>query len=214
MIPKLISFYTGDPYYASKASELKNRCYSLGIEVEISEVRNQGDYWKNTLYKPVFIYKNLIEKKEDLIWIDVDTEIVSKNSEMFNWTSDLYFASHTGEMDGIKASPIGFRFNDRTLSFVDEWKRCCELKISSGDVDFDHDVLKYDILPQFKGRVSLQIMKGNLEAKEFTNGVIINNGNSRVHGKAQQTRHVLRKNNSRSSLFECLKKEDFIYESK
>jgi hypothetical protein len=211
MIPKLISFYTGDPYYATKASELKNRCYSLGIEVEISEIGNQGDYWKNTLYKPVFIYKNLVEKKEDLIWIDVDTEIVSKNIEMFKWTADLYFASHTGEIDGIKASPIGFRFNDRTLKFVEEWKKSCESKISSGDVDFDHDILKYDILPQFKGGISLQIMKGNLEAKEFTNGNVINNGNSRVHGKSQQTRHVLRKNNFRRFPFECLKKEDFIH---
>lgn len=211
MTPQLISFYTGDQYYRNKASDLKSKCHSLGIDIEISEVNNLGGYWKNTLHKPVFIYQKMLEKRKDLIWIDVDTEIFSRHDSMFTWTSDLYFASHTGELDGIKASPIGFKFNEICLQFLETWKKSCENKISSGDVDFDHDVLKYDILPQFKGKISLQIMRGDLEAKEFTDGSIINNGNSRVHGKSQQTRDVLRKNITRDSVFNSLKKEDFIH---
>jgi len=213
MTPQLISFFTGDSYYSNKALELKNRCSSLGIDIEISEVKNLGEYWKNTLYKPIFIYDKLLEKKRDLIWIDVDTEIFSKHESMFNWTSDIYFASHTGGLDGIKASPIGFKFNESSLKFVKEWKKACESKIHSGDVDFDHDVLKYDILPQFRGFISLEIMSGTLEAKEFTDGRIINNRISRTHGKSQQTRRVLEKNNYRSAIFNSLKKEDFSNES-
>lgn len=211
MTPQLISFYTGDQYYRNKALDLKKRCHSLDIDIEISEVNNLCEYWKNTLHKPIFIYQKMLEKRKDLIWIDVDTEIFSRHDSMFTWESDLYFASHTGELDGIKASPIGFKFNEICLQFLETWKKSCENKISSGDVDFDHDVLKYDILPRFKGKISLQIMRGDLEAKEFTDGSIINNGNSRVHGKAQQTRDVLRKNISRDSVFNSLKKEDFIY---
>lgn len=210
MTPQLISFYTGDQYYKNKASELKGKCHSLGIDIEISEVNNLGGYWKNTLHKPIFIYQKMLEKRKDLIWIDVDTEIFSRHDSMFIWESDLYFASHTGELDGIKASPIGFKFNEICLQFLETWKKSCESKISSGDVDFDHDVLKYDILPQFKGKISLQIMSGDLEAKEFTDGSIINNGNSRVHGKSQQIKHVLIKNLTRAHVFNSLKKKDFI----
>lgn len=213
MTTQLISFYTGDQYYRNKALDLKKRCHSLDIDIEISEVNNLGEYWKNTLYKPIFIHQKMLEKKKDLIWIDVDTEILYKHDSMFVWESDLYFASHTGELDGIKASPIGFKFNEICLEFLEAWKKSCKTKISSGDIDFDHDVLKYEILHQFKEKISLDIIKGELEGRDFTEGKIINNGNSRVHGKSTQTQHVLRKNSTRMSLFNGLRKEDFIYGS-
>ena len=211
MMPQFISFYTGDVYYKKKAEQLRDKCESLNIDIEISEVKNRGSYWKNTLYKPLFIYQKLMEKKRDLIWIDADTDIRVRHDSIFNWKADLYFASHTGELDGIKASPIGFKFNDNSIKFLEEWKKACEAKILSNEIDFDHDVLKYEIIPNFKGIISLEIMKGDLEPKEFTDGSIINNGNSRVSGKFSETPFVLRKNTSRSDSFNSLKKEDFLY---
>jgi hypothetical protein len=211
MNPLFISFYSGDSYYENCSRSLLNNCKNLGIEIEIEKSGGYREYWKNTLHKPSFIYDKLKSLKRDLVWIDVDTNILSYHECFKKWDCDILFSSHTGDIEGIKASPLCIKYNDRTLDFIGNLKDLCDLKIKSNDIDLDHDVLKYEILPKFKGRIWIDVMNDKkLKASDFSDGVIINNGISRVKDKSIHMSEVIRKNSRRRSDFESLILKDFI----
>lgn len=200
--PLFISYYTGSEYYKNCSDNLKSLCDSLGISIEINEVQDSGEYWKNTLYKPTYILDKIKEKKADLIWIDVDTKIKKYTDCFKKWNSDLLFSSHTGDLQGIKASPIGFKYNERCLDFLDKWSKKCSEKISKNDLDMDHDVLKYEIIPDFSDKISLELMKDGYNFADFSDGDIIENGISRTRYKHRDIRIVMEKNKKRSYDFD------------
>ena len=74
----------------------------------------------------------------------------------------------------------------------------------------DHDVLKYEILPKFRSKISIDIMSDEkLKSSDFSDGSVIINGVSRVRDKAIYMREVIRKNARRESDFESLTLNDF-----
>lgn len=208
--PLFISYYTKNDYYQECSRNLKSMCDSLEIKIEINEINDLGFYWKNTLFKPGYILNKIKEKKSDLIWIDVDTKI-KKYSECFkNWNADLLFSSHTGDLQGIKASPIGFKYNDRCLNFLEEWSKKCSEKIEKNDIDMDHDVLKYEIISNFCGKISLELMKDVYDFKDFSDGEVIDNGISRGVSKHHEVKIVMNKNRKRSYDFDKTTIQKFI----
>jgi len=210
MNPIFISFYSGDSYYEKCSNNLHFMCKSLGIEIEIEKSGGYREYWKNTLHKPSFIYDKLITLRRDLIWIDVDTEISQYHDVFKKWDSDILFASHTGDLQGIKASPLCIKYNERSLMFLESLKDICLEKIISNDIDFDHDVLKYVLLPRFRGKIWIDVMKDkDFTSNDFSDGKIISNGISRVRDKHVYTRDVLRKNIKRSNEFDSPTLKDF-----
>ena len=146
MNPTLISYYTNDPYYRSCANNLRLSCEKLNIPIIIDNLEGLGSYWKNTLLKPSYILNKLKELKKDLIWIDVDTRINEYPDCFKIWECDILAASHTGDLHGIKASPIGIKYNDRSIDLITKWEKISRSKIESNDVDLDHDILKYELL--------------------------------------------------------------------
>lgn len=207
--PILISYYTGDPYYGLCSDNLKKSCEHLKIPIVIENIQNLGSYWENTLQKPSFILKKIEEFKKDVIWIDVDTKINQYPECFKKWDSDIILASHTGDLHGIKASPIGIKYNESSIKFLSEWKKLCDDCISNSEIDFDHDILKYNLLENFAGKISIDIMKDSLNHVDFTNGKIIDNGISRVPNKSSYMMKVLEKNKKRESNFYRLSLEDF-----
>ena len=202
--PLLISYYTGDGYYKKCSDDLKDMCDSLSIDIEIEKVKDLGNYWKNTLYKPVYILEKIKEKKRDIIWIDVDTRIKKYPDCFKKWNSDLLFSSHTGDLQGIKASPIGFKYNERCLEFLKNWGNKCKEKIDVLEIDMDHDVLKYETIPFFTKRISIEIMKDNYNFKDFSDGEVIDNGISNSYTKHIEVKTVMDKNKKRSVIFNSL----------
>jgi hypothetical protein len=73
----------------------------------------------------------------------------------------------------------------------------------------DHDILKYDILENLVGKISMDIMKDSLSHVDFTNGKIIDNGISRAPNKSSYMIKVLEKNKKRESGFYQLSLNDF-----
>jgi hypothetical protein len=199
-----ISYYTGNQYYRAASESLKKSCESLGLNIHMENVKDLGAYWKNTLYKPSYILDKILEFKKDVVWIDADTQLFSAPHDLREWKSDILFASHTGELSGIKASPLGFKNNSRSIEFLKDWSGTCLNKIKSGDVDFDHDVLKYEIMQKYVGKISAEILGSSGRYIDYTDGSIIMNGISRVPDKDIQTRIVINKNPSRSSEFRKL----------
>lgn len=208
--PIFISYFTGIDYYKKSADLLKKDLYNIGAPFDIIEIKDKGAYWKNTLYKPTFILEKMKQFKSDIIWIDADTKICEYHTGFKNWEKDILMSSHTGNLDGIKASPLGFKYNERNLNFIEKWKIQCDIKSNLNDIDLDHDVLKYETLPAFLDKITIEIIgDDNLIPSDFTDGKIIRNGISRVSGKNLEMRQVIDKNSTRSYLFDSLSLKDF-----
>jgi hypothetical protein len=202
--PVFVSFYAGDRFYRDGAVRLQRRCAALGIPILIERLDGAGEYWTNTLRKPPFILEKARELRTDLFWIDVDT-LLNEDHDCFKAVSgDLTFASHTGTLQGIKASPIGVKYNDASLQFLSCWSEVCLARLGRHDVDLDHDILKYEVMPHFCGRVSVRIMTDGVSPRNFTDGRYISNGLSRVHGKSRALQAVMSRNARRAQTFNAL----------
>lgn len=209
MYPPFISFYTGNDYYKEKSETLVNKCKNLGIPFFCEKIEDLGAYWKNTLQKPSFILRKIKEFKSDIVWIDIDTNIIVYDDSMKKWESDILFSSHTGTLEGIKASPLCLKYTDRTIKFLEVWADISDKKIRNSEIDFDHDVMKFEVIPMFSNRIGISLMKGNNEYKDYSDGKIIVNGNSRVRGKGEQTTIVMNRNKSRNFPFSSMSLNDF-----
>jgi hypothetical protein len=207
--PIFISFYTDSPYYRDCSIKLHDQISSLGGELLYEKIGDTGKYWKNTLLKPGFILDKMLSLKSDLIWIDADTSIAVYPECMKKWDSDIILASHTGTLEGIKASPIGLKYNERVIEFVKSWAKSSVSKIETNELDMDHDVMKYEILPEFKDRISIELMKCVYEFVDFTNGRVIQNGISRSVNKGNDVRVITDKNRKRDSIFNSLSLDNF-----
>ena len=205
--PWLVSYFCGDPYYAHAAAALRARCEALGIPILIEPAPDGGAYWRNTLLKPAFILEKLVALHRDLIWIDADTTLHEDHPEFRALTADLTVASHTGDLTGVKASPIGFSCGPRSLAFLAAWALACQARLDAGEVDLDHDILKYEILPDFAGRLSLRLMGDPTRPRDFTEGRTLTNGLSRRAREALP--YVLARNRQRSARFAVLRLEHF-----
>ena len=64
--PIFISYYTGSGYYKKCSDDLLTSCKNLGIDIIIENVKDSGNYWKNTLYKPSYIFNKMVELKSFL----------------------------------------------------------------------------------------------------------------------------------------------------
>lgn len=205
--PVFVSFHCGDPYYARAGAALRARCDTLGIPLLIEGVADRGSYWRNTLQKPLFIRDMLDRLRRDLFWIDVDTNLHADHPAFHAVKADLAVASHSGDISGVKASPIGFAYNARSLAFVTDWAETCRARLDSGEVDLDHDILKYEILPRFPGRITIDLMGDAIRPREFTEGRILTNG---LSGRGRDALPiVIARNRSRAARFAGLSLHDF-----
>lgn len=197
MKTKIISFYsdiTSNNYYSNCASNLQKKCDEFNLDYDIVKLESKGSYMLNCLQKPHFI-KNMMEKhKCPLIWMDCDTNLVEPFDAFDAITEDIGFASHTGDMQGIKASPIYFNYTSNFNLIVDTWIEACEEGLRINGVELDHDALKHVVLPKLKNNISIFVIKENYN--DYCNGKYIQNGNSHVLGKAEihhKLHHINRK---------------------
>jgi len=197
MKTKIISFYSdlnGDNYYSNSAFKLQKMCDLFNIDYAIEELQSKGSYMLNCLQKPLFI-KNMMEKyKCPLIWMDCDTNLLEPFDAFDDISEDIGFASHTGDIQGIKASPIYFNNTSNFNLIIDTWIRACEEGLRTNGVELDHDALKHVVLPQLKNNISVFIIEKNYN--DYCNGKYIQNGNSHVLGKAEihhKLHHINRK---------------------
>lgn len=123
--PTIISFFTQDWKYPEYAEKLKKKCDALGLRHHIIEVPNQGDYLKNCCYKPTFIYESLNRLKTDVLWIDVDGDILKTpnllRGKRFNKAD---FAAKKMNANRSRTWHVGtmwFNYTDPMLHFLQKW---------------------------------------------------------------------------------------------
>jgi len=189
--PKLISYYADfdtNKYYEGFAKILIEKFKTFGLDHDVSELESRGDYGVNCLMKPEFILKKITEYKAPLIWMDCDTDFREPFEHFNNITEDIGMATHSGELNGIKASPLYFNYTKGAFRIIREWVVHCRACYDKGITELDHDALKHYVLEALKGSYSTYLLTDNWN--DFVHGRYIFNGNSRVEGKMQIHRKV------------------------
>jgi hypothetical protein len=201
----LISYYsdfTSSGYYRAFAMQLIKKCDEFKISFDISELSPRGGYAANCLMKPEFILAKMMTHKRGVIWMDCDTDFREPFSEFNNLFQDIGLATHSGDMNGIQASPVFLNYTEDAFKIVREWIVHCNSAFEKGIPELDHDALKHYVLEKLNGQYSVFLLSDNW--LDFVNGKYINNGNSEIPGKdkihqaVQSLTHQARWNLSKS----------------
>jgi len=171
MKTKIISFYAdieGKTYYSDCARELKQRLETFNLNYELIELESSGDYMRNCLKKPGFMLSKLEEKNEPLLWMDIDTDFRSPFSNFDNCSHDIGFCSDTGDIEGIKATPIYLNYTQNSINFLKRWNEECLKALNEQRTELDHDIIKYILLPEFNGKIKIKVLSENY--MDFYNG--------------------------------------------
>jgi len=186
MTPTIISYYSDfndTKYYENFANILTERCKSFNVHHDISELPSRGNYGVNCLMKPEFILSKIKEYKKPLIWMDCDTDFREPFPQFNEVKEDIGMATHSGDLDGIKASPLYFNYTKGAFRIIREWVVHCRACYDQGIVELDHDALKHYVLDFLNGSYTSYLLTHNWN--DFVHGRYIWNGNSRVDGKMQ-----------------------------
>jgi hypothetical protein len=213
--PKLISYYADfdtNKYYEGFAKILTEKWKSFGLDYDISELESRGNYGVNCLMKPEFILEKITKYKKPLIWMDCDTDFREPFDHFNNITEDVGMATHSGELNGIKASPLYFNYTKGAFRIIREWVVHCRACYDKGIVELDHDALKHYVLDAIKGSYSTYLLTDNWN--DFVHGRYIWNGNSKVEGKIQIHRKVGVSDEIRRAYSQDVKFIKVIFESK
>ena len=197
MSPKLISFYAdfqSNHYYENFAKALIERCKKFGVDYDIVEYKSRGSYGENCLIKPEFILEKLLQYKRPIIWMDCDTDFKKPFDHFNEITEDIGMATHSGDMTGIKASPLYFNYSIGAFKIIREWVVHSRAAYNNNIMELDHDGLKDYVLRVLDHAYTKFLL--NNECMDFVNGKYLSNVNSRVDGKIQVHQKVIRVHNS------------------
>jgi len=156
---KVISYYCDiddSKYYEKSYNRLKNKLDEYGYDYHIEELESLGSYRENCRRKPQYILDKMSQFDEDILWLDIDTILLNRMSELelMDIDVDLLFASSVPELIGIKASPIFFKNNQRAKEFLKHWKNLIDISRDNEQECFDHEVL-FQVVIDKKGHCNV-----------------------------------------------------------
>lgn len=199
--PIFISFYTKSTIYEDVLNKyLLPSLKKLELEYHIYDIETLGDWKSNAIQKPIILMKSLTEfLDKDIIWIDVDSEILQDPSLLFNIPEEydialhyLNWKTHYGREgdDGkfeLLDGTVFWRNTKRVKNFI---KALIELSTNVGK---DHQKQMAYMLENGKPELKLNVFplprtysyissqpNGNKPVIEIENPVIVHHQMSRV----------------------------------
>lgn len=168
MKTEVVSFYCdvdNRTYYSDHSRRLRINCNENNIPHDVRELPSRGEYRLNCLAKPKFILDVLEEKKKPFIWLDVDSKIHAELSVFDDLEDkcDIAFA-YEGFPPKVnpstpKASPIYVTYKPIVIEFLNFWIAKCEENIkTSGRKVFDHEILMFDVLPNYIQKLKMGML--------------------------------------------------------
>lgn len=87
----VVSFYGGDAYYERCATRLAEQCESLGLSYDICEYTpSDAEGWINICRKKIGFYTGKSEEYDrPVLWVDVDSKIISDPRHLLRSNADL-----------------------------------------------------------------------------------------------------------------------------
>ena len=90
---KFISFYTENGNYPQLAKQLENSLIRQNLDYEIEMLSSFDSWLEGVDNKPKYILEKLMQYKEAVVWLDIDTEVIRypellfgpEKLALFNW---------------------------------------------------------------------------------------------------------------------------------
>ena len=188
----IITFYSDffeGGYYKKFAEEFESRCKAFGVNYIIDELKSRESYQLNCLMKPGFILEKVMNLKRSIIWMDCDTHWIAPFTAFNNLSEDIGMATHSGDLNGIKASPLFFNYTPGSFRILREWTLHCFNCVEDGVPELDHDAIKHYVLPSLNGKFDIFLLSNGW--MDYCDGQFIKNGNSFVPGKREIHRKAM-----------------------
>ena len=75
-MPTVVSFYSGDSYYAGAAQRLRANCVKFGLRHHIEQLPSSGLSWPEICRLKVGYYQRMHQRFGSILWIDADDQMV------------------------------------------------------------------------------------------------------------------------------------------
>jgi hypothetical protein len=121
----IVGYYTVNTNYQNLAHRLIKTLNSLSLPHYIKPIQDQGSWEKNTHYKANFLKECITQKKEDLLYVDVDA-VFRSYPTLINELSNNYDIAYRTEdfkwrKDEALSGTIFIKNNDIMREFIDKW---------------------------------------------------------------------------------------------
>ena len=153
----IVGYYTRDTIYQDKARVFKESLLKFKIPYDIITIKNLGDWWKNTCYKPTFL-KEMLKKHypTPIVYVDIDAEFMRYPDLFDTFEGDIgvyvfdrseYSKSHHGFE--VLSGTVFLRNNDKVANIVEKWENECKENPKVWDQKSLEKVLdgQYSLLP-------------------------------------------------------------------
>ena len=140
----ICSYYTENTFYADFAKTFKASLDRFKLLYFILPIPNQGDWYKNTSYKPTLLLDCLKSfPTSNIIWVDIDAEFrayptlfdtIDCNIAAFEFDQNIYYKHKSPH--GIKellSGTVYLKNCVETVDIVTRWKNECDSNIRIWD---------------------------------------------------------------------------------
>lgn len=187
---RIISFFGGDSYYYECAERLRQRCEELGVAYDLVEVRvdTEVETWADICRKKIPFYLEMLRKHEqDIMWVDVDTELLRSPVELAEGNFDMgafmrgfqYLPKYNPAVFARTLHPgyLLFKYKPRTIQFLEE---CCALNEAS-DLSVTDDYILEEALRNSQTKMRFMLFSPDdvqWRRKDQAEGAIFRHGDS------------------------------------
>ncbi len=163
---RIVSFYGGDAYYYECADRLKKRCEELGIEYDLVEMKvdPEAETWADVCRKKIPFYLEMLRKHEqDIMWVDVDTELLRSPVELAVGNFDMgafmrgfqYLPKYNPAIFARTLHPgyLLFKYTPRTVQFLED----CVALNDSFDLAITDDFILEEALRNSQSKLRMML---------------------------------------------------------
>lgn len=127
--PLIVSFYT--PNYRFEHERLWRSLVKFDFDYRIEPIASRGQWIDNVYYRAEFVLAMMEECQRDIVWLDVDAEVLRSPDLFRNFTGDFCagvfhwppYENHPNGFEEVLGGTMYFAYNDRVLDLVRLWVR-------------------------------------------------------------------------------------------
>ena len=144
---KIISFYSepdksaNSSHYYTQCSKIFNAtCAKYKVKPHVEKLEGKLDYFKNTRMKPRFILDQMLKFKESVMWVDIDSKIISR-APVIPDDVDIGAVKHKRPNTyPVYAHCLYFKYTEEVVAFLHRWADTCDAATDDSPKVGDHSI--------------------------------------------------------------------------
>jgi hypothetical protein len=152
----IASFYTLNSPYEQEVKSLINSCQAYGLDYHIEGIPSLGSWESNCGYKPLYIYRKLLELKKPILWVDADA--IFKKKPDFSFFESYDISARIDSFVGwehpskLLSGTLFINYTQHGQAIVKQWGEECMQRLNLNHKTWDQEVLRDVLLHYPDGR--------------------------------------------------------------